>query len=132
MPIEWHKREQNNILFPQFGSQSLPQAFYVLFEGVVPCTAVFFGVVVGDGFPKHLFCQFDGMLNAVLFARLGILRLHAFAFFGVVEPIVDCSGEVVAVAGGKQTAFVEGELWGSGAVGICNDRYHSGGEGFDT
>lgn len=58
-------------LFSAF-CDSFAEASDVFFEGGAPGATVLFGVVVGDGFAEHLFCQFDGMLNAVLFARLGI------------------------------------------------------------
>ena len=102
-------------IFFFFVCQSLAETSDVLFEDGAPGAPVLIGVIIGDGFPKHLFCQFDGMLNAVLFARLGILGFHTFAFFGVVEPVVNGVGKVIAVAGEEETAFVECELWGSGA-----------------
>ncbi len=59
-------------IFFFFVCQSLAETSDVLFEYSAPGAPILFGVIVFDGFSEHLFCQFDGMLNAVLFARLGI------------------------------------------------------------
>ena len=89
-------------------------------------------IEIVNGLLQHLLKQVYGVVDIIFLRGFRVYFLHFSLLFGIVQPIVDGTGQILGIAGFEETAAVKGKLSGGREVAVGNDRHKAGGESFNT